>query len=75
MNLVTANKESTSPDLNNIACQIKLDFSRREVTINTVIGGESRSPKNEGTDPDELFSGNCYLNITKSQVVVTGDRF
>ncbi|XP_026322446.1 uncharacterized protein LOC113232036 [Hyposmocoma kahamanoa] len=56
VNLVTANKKSASPDFNNIACQIRLDFRNASVTINTVIGGEYRPPKDEETDPDELFS-------------------
>lgn len=80
VNLVTANKENAMPDFNNIACQIRLDFrslksKNASVTINTVIEGEYRPPKDEGTDPDELFSGKFYMNISKPQVVVTVHSF
>lgn len=65
VNLVTASKDSTSPDYSNIACQVRLDFRRASVTINAIVEGENRPPKDEGTDPDELFSGK-YCKHTSS---------
>lgn len=69
VNLVTENKETKSPDFNNIACQVRLDFIEKSVKIHSKVGGENRLTKDEETNPEDLFSGKCYMNITSHRLL------